>query len=482
MHDVERIISNDAYNMELTCICISKFALGCQAQRFSRCSNNNSIKLFGSYGAVTHIYRHTLRFIRCHNLSISTVAQPVTHYCIKHCSRIQYSNIILCFYGPSDAAALKIKHYGPSGAIAQRQLFRSIRQSYIYRIVAKQYICKRVEEINITEIKQLQTDSNYNKCVLMSPKLGPYHEIIEEQMIIQQQKNVCSDIEVEESVARIFQRKFRIDTPSPSAQPTATRGERDSFSPQQGFSTPHTFVRMGYIDADKRKHAERLRNFISLKDIDTQSTSAVTGKKLTYLTVEKGEIVSKICEIEGDIVSCMKVDVGEGLFPGRILSTLKQYIPHPFKENIFIKPEETIYAHDKKFLWYHPVDEKGANIKNHLSHKLMCCQTFANDMQCASNEYKTSTPRVIQERTIEFLKGLEHKCIPKMPKFSPSQVTKKIMTMEHVSMLFLVFFSCTQVAFRSINSDSFFNFVYAATELAQQNIHTSMKDLFPRKA
>jgi hypothetical protein len=41
------------------------------------------------------------------------------------------------------------------------------------------------------------------------------------------------------------------------------------------------------------------------------------------LTVEKGEIVSKICEIEGDIVSCMKVGVGEGLLPGRILRTLK---------------------------------------------------------------------------------------------------------------------------------------------------------------
>ncbi|KAA6371496.1 MAG: hypothetical protein EZS28_032978 [Streblomastix strix] len=245
------------------------------------------------------------------------------------------------------------------------------------------------------------------------------------------------------------------------------------------------------------------------KDIVAQSTDAVTGKlnnnshqefniesleqlevledynpikKLTYLTVEKGDIVSQLYEIEGYIVSCIKVDVGEGLLPGRILRTLKQYVPYSFKENVFIKHEETIYAHDKKFLWYHPVDEKGINIKNHLKHKLMRCQTFTNGMQCASKEYKTSTPRIIQQRTTEFLQELEHKCILKILNFSPSQVIKKLMTKEHVSVLFLVFISCTQVAFRSINSDSFFNFVYAAMELAQQNIHTSVKDLFPRKA
>ncbi|KAA6376684.1 MAG: hypothetical protein EZS28_027790 [Streblomastix strix] len=207
IHDVEIIISNDAFNMELTSTCISKFALRCHAQRFSRYNNIKIVMLFRLSGAVTHTYRHVLRFIRCRNLSTCTTIQPVTHYRIKR--------------------SLKIKHYDPSGAIAQLQLFQSIRLLYINRIVAK--------------VIYMQT---CNSMVLLCIP-------VEKMMIIQKQESVCSDIQMDESVVRIFQCKLRIDALSLSAQSTATRGERDSFSPQEGFPTPYILVGMGYIDEVK---------------------------------------------------------------------------------------------------------------------------------------------------------------------------------------------------------------------------------------
>ncbi|KAA6393904.1 MAG: hypothetical protein EZS28_010574 [Streblomastix strix] len=139
-----------------------------------------------------------------------------------------------------------------------------------------------------------------------------------------------------------------------------------------------------------------------------------------------------------------------------------------------------INAHNKQFFYYLRDDQLGIIINGHKRHFFMCCQTFENGKQCAWKEYRCDTPNDMPKRNQEFFDHLNHRYEPMQPKFCPVQLPQKTVTYEEVSMPFLVFISYSHLAFRSVSSDSFFNFVYAAMLLAGQSyveIHFNYQQL-----
>ncbi|KAA6384504.1 MAG: hypothetical protein EZS28_019967 [Streblomastix strix] len=215
---------------------------------------------------------------------------------------------------------------------------------------------------------------------------------------------------------------------------------------------------------------QSLDKCIATKDFDPPD-------KVSYWPLKKGEVIYRVSKLKPDLSVCLK-GFETKLVPSDVLEDVDTFIQHPFQDGVFIKKNEVFEAFEKQILYYHPMNQQRKNHDGLLRHNFMCCQTFEGGLQCAWKEYRCDPPNIIANKSNEFMGHLKHECIRSKPKFNPQvEIDKKVIP-EEVSMLFLVFISCCNISFRQINSEPFYNFIYAVMMLARQFKQVKIQDLF----